>query len=145
MPDLLGALLLAVALGLLTTGLVQGPEWGWSDRACSGALAVSALATAGFVLSSRRHRSPLLDPALLRIRSFAVGNALTVVAGAGFYAYLLTHVLYLSYVWDYSLLRAGWPWRRPPSSPPWWPRCWARWPTGAATGSSCCPVRRCGR
>ena len=107
MPDLLGALLLAAALGFLTTGLVQGPTWGWSDARVVGALLVTGLATAGFVLSSRRHRSPLLDPALMRIRSFAVGNALTVVAGAGFYAYLLTHVLYLSYVWDYSLLRAG--------------------------------------
>jgi EmrB/QacA subfamily drug resistance transporter len=107
MPDVLGALLLAAALGFLTTGLVQGPEWGWSDARVVGALLASALGTAGFVLSSRRHRSPLLDPALVRIRSFAVGNALTVVAGAGFYAYLLTHVLYLSYVWDYSLLRAG--------------------------------------
>ena len=107
MPDLLGALLLAAALGFLTTGLVQGPEWGWDDLRVVGALVVSALALAGFALSSRRHRAPLLDPALLRIRSFAVGDALTVVAGAGFYAYLLTHVLYLSYVWDYSLLRAG--------------------------------------
>ena len=107
MPDLLGALLLAAALGALTTGLVQGPEWGWTDWRVVGALVVSCLALAGFVVSSRAHRSPLLDPALLRVRSFAVGNALTVVAGAGFYAYLLTHVLYLSYVWDYSLLRAG--------------------------------------
>ena len=107
MPDLRGAALLAAALGLLTTGLVQGPEWGWTDPRVIGALVTSALAVAGFIASSRAHRSPLLDPALMRIRSFAVGNALTVVAGAGFYAYLLTHVLYLSYVWDYSLLRAG--------------------------------------
>ncbi|WP_336921941.1 MFS transporter [Aquipuribacter sp. SD81] len=106
-PDLLGALLLAAALGALTTGLVQGPDRGWGDWRVLGAFVVGGLALAGFVRSSRTHRSPLLDPALLRIRSFAVGNALTVVAGAGFYAYLLTHVLYLSYVWGYSLLQAG--------------------------------------
>ena len=106
-PDLRGALLLALALGLLTLGLVQGPDWGWSSRWVLGSFAVSGLAAAGFVLSSRAHPSPLLDPALLRIRSFAIGNLATVIAGAGFYAYLLTHVLWLSYVWDYSLLRAG--------------------------------------
>ena len=35
------------------------------------------------------------------------GNTLTVVASAGFYAYLLTHVLFLNYVWGYTLLQAG--------------------------------------
>ena len=31
----------------------------------------------------------------------------TVLAGFGFYAYLLTNILWLQYVWDYSVLRAG--------------------------------------
>ena len=61
----------------------------------------------GFVLSSRYHPAPLVDPAFLRIRSFVAGNTLTVVASAGFYAYLLTHVLFLNYVWGYTLLQAG--------------------------------------
>ncbi len=107
LPDLLGAGLLAVSLGLLTLGLVQGPEWGWLDLATVGALVGAVLAFAGFVQSSRRHPSPIIDAVLLRLPTFALGNAATVVAGAGFYAYLLTHVLWLSYVWDYSLLRAG--------------------------------------
>ena len=49
----------------------------------------------------------MLDPALVRIPSFAIGTALTVVAGAGFYAYLLTHILFLNTVWGYTLLEAG--------------------------------------
>ena len=106
-PDLRGAVLLAAALGLLTYAIVQVSDLGWSDPLVLAAFVGASLCLAGFVMSSRTHRSPLLDPALLRVRSFAVGNALTVVAGTGFYAYLLTHVLYLNYVWDYSLLRAG--------------------------------------
>ena len=62
---------------------------------------------AGFVVSSRYHSAPLVEPALLRIRSFVAGNMLTLVASAGFYAYLLTHVLFLNYVWGYTLLSAG--------------------------------------
>ena len=107
MPDLLGALCLAATLGLLSLGLIKGPDWGWIDLRTLATFVGSAAFLVGFVTSSRRHRSPLLDPALLRVRSFALGNVLSVVAGAGFYAYLLTHVLFLSYVWDYSLLRAG--------------------------------------
>ena len=60
-----------------------------------------------FVVSSRRHRSPLLDPALLRIRSFSLANGATVLAGLGFYAYLLTNILWLQYVWGYDVLLAG--------------------------------------
>src|SRR5690606_3213321 len=60
-----------------------------------------------FVLSSRRHRAPMLDPHLLRLGSFKVGSAATIVAGLGFYAYLLTNVLWLQYVWQYSVIETG--------------------------------------
>ena len=59
------------------------------------------------MLSSRYHPAPLIEPAYLRIQSFFVGNVLTIVAGAGFYGYLLTHVLYLNNVWRYNLLETG--------------------------------------
>ena len=107
MPDVRGALLLAAALAALTLGLVQGNEWGWTSTKVVASLAGSVLLTVGFVASSRAHRSPLLDPALLRIRPFLVGNLVTVLGGAGFYAYLLTNILFLRYVWGYSVLTAG--------------------------------------
>lgn len=106
-PDLRGAVLLAVALGCLTLGLVKGPDWGWVSAATIGSFLAAVVAMLGFVLSSRTHATPLIEPALLRIRSFTAGNTLTLVASAGFYAYLLTHVLFLNYVWGYNLLRAG--------------------------------------
>lgn len=106
-PDLRGAALLAVALGLLTLGLIKGPDWGWSSAATTGSLVAAAVTMSGFVMSSRHHPTPLIEPALLRIRSFVTGTALTVVASIGFYGYLLTHVLFLNYVWGYTLLQAG--------------------------------------
>ncbi len=107
LPDLKGAVLSAAMLGLLTLGIVKGNDWGWTSWQVLACFAGSAVLFAGFVVSSRRHRSPLLDPALLRIRSFAVGNVAMIVAGMGFYAYLLTNILWLQYVWGYSVLRAG--------------------------------------
>ncbi len=106
-PDLRGAVLLGATLGLLTLGLVQGPEWGWTSIATIASFVASAACLGAFVASSRSHPSPLVDPAYLRIRSFLAGNVLTLVAAAGFYCYVLTHVLYLNYVWQYSLLKAG--------------------------------------
>lgn len=106
-PDLRGASLLAIALGLLTLGLIKGPDWGWTSPGAIGSFLAAAAAMAGFVLSSRSHPAPLIEPAFLRIQSFMSGTALTVVGAAGFYAYLLTHVLFLNYVWHYTLLQAG--------------------------------------
>ena len=107
LPDLRGALVLAAGLSFLTLGIVQGNDWGWSSARVVGSFALAALLVAGFVASSRSHPQPLLDPALLRIRPFAVGNLVTMVAGMGFYAYLLTNILWLQYVWGYSVLEAG--------------------------------------
>ncbi len=106
-PDLRGATLSALMLGLLTLGLVKGADWGWMSLGVIGCFAGSAVLLVAFVLSSRAARSPLLDPALLRIRSFVVGNVATIVAGAGFYAYLLCNILWLQYVWGYTVLTAG--------------------------------------
>ena len=38
-PDLLGALLVAVGIGALALGLVKGPDWGWSSYGVVGAFA----------------------------------------------------------------------------------------------------------
>jgi EmrB/QacA subfamily drug resistance transporter len=107
LPDLRGATLLALALALLTLGIVQGSDWGWTSPSVLGSFAAAAVLLVGFVWSSLTHRSPLLDPALLRVRPFTVGNVATIFAGLGFYAYLLTNILWLTYVWRYSVLSAG--------------------------------------
>ena len=107
LPDLRGALLLAVSMALLTLGIVQGGSWGWTSVGVIASFVAAIVAAALFVASSRRHAVPMLDPKLLRIRSFAVANAVTFIAGMGFYAYLLTNILWLYYVWGWSLLLAG--------------------------------------
>jgi NTE family protein len=107
LPDLRGAALLAGALAVLNLGVVKGNDWGWASTTVVGAFAVTAVLLALFVVSSRAHRSPLLDPALLRIPSFSIASVATTVAGLGFYAYLLTNILWLQYVWNYNVLEAG--------------------------------------
>ena len=107
LPDLVGAGLMVAFLALLNLGVVKGSDWGWTSAAVLGCFAASAVALVLFLVSSRRSRSPLVDPALVRLRSFSVGSLATVVAGFGFYAYLLTNILWLTYVWRYDVLTAG--------------------------------------
>ena len=49
----------------------------------------------------------MLDLELLRIRTVSVANLLSIAAAAGFYAYVLNNVLFLTSVWGYSVLDAG--------------------------------------
>ena len=107
MPDLVGALLLAGSLGLGTTALIKANEWGTGSLTLWAVLVGCVVLGIGFVVSSRRHPSPLIDVELLHSRPFLVANIVTFIAGAGFFAYLLTNILWLQYVWKYSVFMAG--------------------------------------
>ena len=107
MPDLAGAGIFALAIALLTFAIVEGPTEGWS----SPLVLIPALLSLafGFVFARRcsRHRAPVFDPELLRIRGFVAANALSVIVASGYFAYLLCNVLFLTTVWRYSELDAG--------------------------------------
>jgi EmrB/QacA subfamily drug resistance transporter len=133
-PDVRGAALLGLSVGVLTLAIVQGGDWGWTSAPVLGAFAAAAVAAALFVESSRRHRSPILDPKLLGIRSFAVANAVTAVAGIGFYAYLLNNILCCTTSGTGRCCSRASPSRPAPSSPPPLQACSAGSPTSAATG-----------
>lgn len=107
MPDLFGAALLAGALGLGTTAIIKAAEWGAGSTSLWVTIAGCLVLLAGFIVSSRRHPSPLLEASLLRSRPFVIANVVTIAAGMGFYAYMLTNILWLQYVWHYSVLQAG--------------------------------------
>ena len=106
-PDLFGAFLFALATATLTLGIVKGNEWGWGSPGVLVSVGAAVALGAAFVERCTWHRSPMVDLGLLRIRSIAVSNAVTLIAAAGFYAYVLCNVLFLTTVWGYSVLEAG--------------------------------------
>jgi EmrB/QacA subfamily drug resistance transporter len=105
-PDLLGSLLLMVAIGSLTLGLVKGPDWSWDGRSL-GAFAASAVLLALFALRSVRHPAPVVELSLLRPPAFALSALSALLFFAAFAVLLLANVLFLTHVWDYSILMAG--------------------------------------
>jgi EmrB/QacA subfamily drug resistance transporter len=107
MPDLFGALILALAIAGLVLGVVKGPEWGWTSAGVVASFAIALLLGGAFVIRTGRHHNPLVDLKLFQGRAFAVANGVTVVMSAGFYAYTLCNVLFLTSVWRYSILSAG--------------------------------------
>jgi NTE family protein len=106
-PDLTGAVVLAMAIASLVLAVVKGGEWGWSSAQVIGTLLMSLSLGSYFVARSSRQRTPVIDLALLRIRTFSLSNGATIVMAGGFYAYTLCNVLFLTTVWRYSVLEAG--------------------------------------
>ncbi|MEV6120733.1 MFS transporter [Streptomyces sp. NPDC052077] len=106
-PDVLGALVLAVTVGALVAAIVQGETWGWTDGRVLG---LGAAGLAGIALSAVRavrHPAPVIEPAILRIRAVALANVATMLFFAGFGAMALGAVLFLTRIWQHSVLRAG--------------------------------------
>ncbi|MGZ4270833.1 MAG: MFS transporter [Solirubrobacteraceae bacterium] len=106
-PDLLGTAMLALSVGVLALGLVEAPDWGWGSARVLAALAGAAAGLALFWRRCLSHRSPVVEPSMLRVRSFALANAASLLFSAGFAAMLLGGVLFMTGVWRFSVLKAG--------------------------------------
>jgi EmrB/QacA subfamily drug resistance transporter len=106
-PDLLGAGLLAASVGLVALALVKAPEWGWGSASFLGLLAASLASGWAMVYRSRRHHSPVIELELLRSRTFSGSFAASILYYAGFGAFVLSSVEFLTGVWHYSAVEAG--------------------------------------
>ncbi|MEV4283249.1 MFS transporter [Actinoplanes xinjiangensis] len=80
--DVLGTVLVAVALAPLVLALSEGSAWGWLSARTIGCLVVSVLGAVGFVAAERRAAAPLVDLRLLRNRVL-VGATLAILLAAG--------------------------------------------------------------
>ena len=106
-PDLLGSALIVASIGLLALGLVKAPDWGWGNARTLAALAVAAVGLGVFARRCATHSSPVIEPAVVRVRSFASANVASVLFSAAFAAMLLGNVLFMTLVWHDSVLVAG--------------------------------------
>jgi EmrB/QacA subfamily drug resistance transporter len=107
LPDALGTVVLAAGVGLLALGIVQGPDWGWAGARVLASIVAGVLLVGLAIGRSLRHPAPVIEPGLFRIRSFAVANAGMLAFSFAFYAIILANVLFLTGVWGWSVLTAG--------------------------------------
>jgi EmrB/QacA subfamily drug resistance transporter len=106
-PDGLGIVLLAGGVGALSLGIVEAPDWGWGDARIVSAFLAGVVLLAAFIWRSVAHPHPVLELSLFHVRSFATACAGVGVFALGFYALLLANILFLTSVWGYSVLTAG--------------------------------------
>jgi EmrB/QacA subfamily drug resistance transporter len=107
LPDLMGAVLVAVSVGSVALALVEGGTWGWGSARTVAGFVVSAATAALFWKRSLRHPVPVVEPALLRVRAFAWSNVTSLVFSVAFAGNLLVGILWMQRGWGYSALRTG--------------------------------------
>ncbi len=106
-PDLAGAVAFVAAIGSLVLAIVKGQDWGWDSPRVIGLLALAFALLAAIWWRSNRHPSPLIDPQMLRVRTFSLSVGASILFFAGFAAMLLNGVLFLTTVWHESVLTTG--------------------------------------
>lgn len=103
-PDLPGVLLVTLVFGSLSLGLVQGEQWGWVSLRVLGSFGLALLLTPVLVRRALRHPNPVLPVRLFGVRTFSVATAGTALFAAAFFALILCNVLFLTGVWQWSVL-----------------------------------------
>ncbi|WP_042162154.1 MFS transporter [Paenibacillus gorillae] len=106
-PDLWGGILLIIAIGSLSLGLDKAPDWGWGNVYTWASFIVFAVTLLWFILQSRRHPFPIIEFSLFRSRPFTRSNVAALLINAAFALELLSVIMYLQSVWNWSTLTTG--------------------------------------
>ena len=105
--DWLGSVVIAIAVGGISFGLIRGQEQRWSDPTAMLVLAIGIVAAVAFPVLMIRRRDPLVPPALFRNRAFTVINISTFLIYGALYISGFLQSVYLQGVLDYTALGAA--------------------------------------
>ncbi len=105
--DFPGAVLAVLALAGITFGLIEGPARGWSDPTVVAMLGIGVVASVVFVAVEGSSRSPMLPPAIFRVRQFTVTNLVTFIVYGALGGSLFLLPVELQVVGGYSPLESG--------------------------------------
>src|SRR4029453_16005400 len=108
--DPLGAITVTGGLLLLVYALSKAPEVGWSSARTIVLFAVSAVALVAFLIVEMRVEAPLMPLRIFRLRTVGAANAVGLLLGASFFAFIFIGTLYMQQVLGYSALQTGVAW-----------------------------------
>lgn len=106
-PDPVGAIAIAVAVGALSLGLVRADDWGWGSVQMLLTAVITVFALVLLIHRVRTHPAPAMSPQLFRVPGFTVANITILIFTSAFSAVFLSVSLWLETAADYGPLRAG--------------------------------------
>jgi EmrB/QacA subfamily drug resistance transporter len=108
--DPFGAVAVTGGLSLLVYAISTAPQAGWGTARTVTLLAVSVALLAAFLVIETRVEAPLMPLRIFRNKTLAGANAVGVLLGGSFFAFIFVATLYMQQVLGYSALRAGLAW-----------------------------------
>jgi EmrB/QacA subfamily drug resistance transporter len=105
--DWLGAALLGPAVALVLLALTYGNSWGWTSPRFGLAVVLACACLAVFWIAESRSASPLIDPALLRVRSFSLGLLAGLLSYAVLFGSLFLMPFYLERILGQTAAQTG--------------------------------------
>jgi EmrB/QacA subfamily drug resistance transporter len=108
--DPFGAVAVTGGLSLLVYAISTAPQVGWGTARTVTLLAVSAALLAVFVGIETRVEAPLMPLRIFQNKTLAGANAVGLLLGGSFFAYIFIGTLYMQQVLGYSALKAGLAW-----------------------------------
>jgi MFS family permease len=108
--DPFGAITVTGGLSLLVYAISTAPQIGWTTARTLVLLAVSVALLAAFLVIETRVEAPLMPLRIFRLKTLAGANAVGLLLGASFFAFIFIGTLYMQQVLGYSALQAGLAW-----------------------------------
>lgn len=108
--DPFGGIAVTAGLLLLVYAISEAPRHGWASSSTITLLAVSAALLATFVLIETRVEAPLMPLRIFRHRTLAGANAVSLLLGGSFFAFIFVGTLYMQQVLGYSAITTGLAW-----------------------------------
>jgi EmrB/QacA subfamily drug resistance transporter len=108
--DPFGALTITAGLLLAVYALSEAPQHGWGSTRTISLFAVAAALVLAFLAIETRVEEPLLPLRIFRLPTVAGANAVGLLLGGSFFAYIFVGTLYMQQVLRYSALQTGLAW-----------------------------------
>jgi EmrB/QacA subfamily drug resistance transporter len=105
--DVPGIAVLSAGLTALVLALVESGQWGWGSPGIVGLLLAAVVGLVGFAALEPRVRTPMVDFAFFRSRTFFGANAAALVVSFAMFAMFFFIALYMQGILDYSPVQAG--------------------------------------
>ena len=107
LPDPVGVVSLTAGVASLTYAIVETNSYGWNSARILTAFLGGLLLVGFFVVRCARVDNPVIHLALFESNNFRFANAAMFIYSIGFSAMFLGNVLFMTRVWQYSILTAG--------------------------------------